>query len=651
MRCTAPSGAQITAIIGDEQYEMTQLEPDIAPGYPAIFRAEVPLPDNIFEVTNLGHVSYSMVYNDRVSYYTSQGELFLLAEQQELVIRVTDPLAPVYSGEDAAEILYTLPQGTKDYVVKNTEDYFYLESGGCIRKSAAEVLTKATDIYTLSKKISNVVVQSTSRGEYITFAGGSELPCGVSYDPENRTVTLHLSHVLDIPLQLDYLQSDLFEDIQVTRSNSTVTLTLTLREGMPFYGYQVTFNEENMVVYFRSHFAGEDAQSPLDGVSIVIDPGHGGSDTGLLGLLGENGPDEETLDLALANALYDRLHALGANVYLTRSSHTAMAGLDRVMFSQYREADLFISIHHCTSDEPGIYVSYNNAFSGELARRISDGLSARLQRPQQDIALTSSYVGAVTLMPAISIEGFEEATDSRRGNGTYEKIIRAMNILKERKLPFGISCCYTSANAEIIGSEEYFDQMIEMGAKFAWFFTYMPVGKDAVKELMATAEQREMMYHKIREYRKTKPIFTVDFWNDGEYVGGCIAGGRCYCHINANGDIEPCAFIHYSDSNIREKSLIEAYQSPLFMGYHDNQPWNDNMLRPCPVLDNPGRLTEIVEKSHAKSTDYQNLESAKEFTDKCVETAEKWAPVADRLWEESHGGCVSCGKCQKAVNE
>lgn len=81
--------------------------------------------------------------------------------------------------------------------------------------------------------------------------------------------------------------------------------------------------------------------------------------------------------------------------------------------------------------------------------------------------------------------------------------------------------------------------MIGMGAKFAWFFTYMPVGKGAVKELMATAEQREMMYHRIREYRRTKPIFTVDFWNDGEYVGGYIAGGRCYCHINANGALSP----------------------------------------------------------------------------------------------------------------
>lgn len=266
-----------------------------------------------------------------------------------------------------------------------------------------------------------------------------------------------------------------------------------------------------------------------------------------------------------------------------------------------------------------------------------------------DEAFAEEILRVKNFVPAISIEGFEEATDSRRGSGTYQKIVKAMDILKEKKLPFGISCCYTLANAEVIGSEAYFDQMIEMGAKFAWFFTYMPVGKGAVTSLMATAKQREMMYHKIREYRKTKPIFTMDFWNDGEYVGGCIAGGRSYLHINANGDIEPCAFVHYSDSNIREKTLLEAYCSPFFMGYHDNQPWNENMLRPCPVLDNPGRLTEIVKQSGAKSTDYQNLESAEEFSDKCVETAEKWKPVADKLWQNSlksrAEGCATCGRC------
>ncbi|MBC8586797.1 radical SAM protein [Paratissierella segnis] len=238
-------------------------------------------------------------------------------------------------------------------------------------------------------------------------------------------------------------------------------------------------------------------------------------------------------------------------------------------------------------------------------------------------------------VPAISVEGFEDETDFRRGDGTYSQVLRAMDILKSNKLPFGISCCTTSQNTEVIGSEAYIDDMIEKGAKFAWFFTYMPIGKDAVPDLMVSAEQRKFMYHQVREFRKTKPIFTIDFWNDGEYIDGCIAGGRCYLHINANGDIEPCAFIHYSDSNIHDKTLLEAYTSPLFMQYHDNQPFNDNHLRPCPLLDNPGRLSDMVDKSGAKSTDLQNPEDVHDLADKCVDKAEKWATVADELWESS----------------
>lgn len=237
-------------------------------------------------------------------------------------------------------------------------------------------------------------------------------------------------------------------------------------------------------------------------------------------------------------------------------------------------------------------------------------------------------------MPAISVEGFEEATDFRRGEGTYKKVVKAMEILRERKLAFGISCCYTSKNAEVIGSEEYIDDMIAKGAKFAWFFTYMPIGNDAVTDLIATAEQREYMYHQIRKFRKTKPLFTMDFWNDGEFVHGCIAGGRNYLHINANGDIEPCAFVHYSDSNIREKTLLEAYQSPMFMQYHDNQPFNDNMLRPCPVLDNAGKLAEMVHACGAHSTDLQSPEDVDDYCERCRPTAEAWTVTAERLWNE-----------------
>jgi len=247
-------------------------------------------------------------------------------------------------------------------------------------------------------------------------------------------------------------------------------------------------------------------------------------------------------------------------------------------------------------------------------------------------------------VPAISVEGFEEATDFRRGKGTYQAVIKAMKILRDKKLPFGVSCCYTSKNSEVIGSEEYFDDLVKKGAKFAWLFTYMPVGKDAVPELLATAEQRKFMYEQIRKFRSTKPIFTMDFWNDGEYVNGCIAGGRRYLHINANGDIEPCAFIHYSDSNIHKNTLLEAYKNPLFMQYRQNQPFNSNMLRPCPLLDNPQKLAYMVDKSGAKSTDMQNPEDVHDLTAKCVDVAEKWAPVADELWEKS-GKCAMCQAC------
>lgn len=252
-------------------------------------------------------------------------------------------------------------------------------------------------------------------------------------------------------------------------------------------------------------------------------------------------------------------------------------------------------------------------------------------------------------VPTISIEGFEAETDARRGSGTYNATINAMEILKRKKLLFGISCCYTRNNTGVIGSEEYFDDMIARGAKFAWFFTYIPVGADAVPELMVTAEQRKFMYDRIRAYRSTKSLFTLDFWNDGEYINGCVAGGRYYVHINANGDIEPCAFIHYSDSNIYEKTLMEALKSPLFMQYYRNQPFNGNHLRPCPLLDNPERLIEMVETSGAKSTDIKNPEDVRELSAKCENASENWAEVADNIWNEAKfcRGCECFACCKK----
>lgn len=239
-------------------------------------------------------------------------------------------------------------------------------------------------------------------------------------------------------------------------------------------------------------------------------------------------------------------------------------------------------------------------------------------------------------IPAFSVEGDREATDFRRGEGTYDKVVHAMHLMKQNKLPFGVSCCYTSANFESISSDEFLDQLIDRGALFAWYFHYMPVGSGANEQLMVSPEQREHMYHTIRRWRETKPLFPMDFQNDGQYVQGCIAGGRRYLHINARGDVDPCVFVHFSDANIHEKTLLECLQSPLFMAYRDGQPFNENYLKPCPMLENPDKLCEMIAKTGAKSSNLEGEETAEMLCGRCEKYAELWSPTADRLWELDH---------------
>lgn len=244
-------------------------------------------------------------------------------------------------------------------------------------------------------------------------------------------------------------------------------------------------------------------------------------------------------------------------------------------------------------------------------------------------------VGNLSL--SISLEGFEDVNDFRRGTGVYEKVMRAMDLLHENGLIFGNSVCYTRKNMEAVTSDEFFDLLIDHGSRFAWYFHLMPVGMNAAPELMPTVKQREYIYHRIREVRAMeggKEIFVMDFQNDGEFVGGCIAGGRNYCHINPKGDVEPCVFIHYSGANIREKSLLECLKQPLFMAYRDNQPFNENMLRPCPMLENPGILKRMVQETGAHSTDVVAAEPVEHMCGKCMEYACEWKETADRLWKE-----------------
>src|SRR5690554_4289549 len=122
-------------------------------------------------------------------------------------------------------------------------------------------------------------------------------------------------------------------------------------------------------------------------------------------------------------------------------------------------------------------------------------------------------VGNIT--PAISIEGFKNETDNRRGEGVYDKVMAAMDRLKERGIVFGVSVTTCRNNVDELFSDEFIDLMIEKGAIYMWSFHYIPIGRNPNLELMLRPEQRAKLARRVNELRNTKPLFVMDFWNDG----------------------------------------------------------------------------------------------------------------------------------------
>ncbi len=258
-----------------------------------------------------------------------------------------------------------------------------------------------------------------------------------------------------------------------------------------------------------------------------------------------------------------------------------------------------------------------------------------------DEAMADRIAAAGNLMPAISVEGFGEETDRRRGPGVHDKVLRAMSLLRERGVMFGFSATPTRHNSDVICSDEFIEYYLDKGVLFGWMFQYLPLGKDPDLSLMSTPAQRETLRRKTREWQARRPIFIGDFWNDGACVGGCLSGTR-YCYITPEGKIQPCTFVHFYTHDLHECTLKDAFRSKFFRAIRGHQPYNRNLLRPCKIIDNPEVLREVVAECGAKPS-YEGAETIVE--DGAVRAhldayAREWGKIADEVWAgpEYRGG-------------
>ncbi len=258
--------------------------------------------------------------------------------------------------------------------------------------------------------------------------------------------------------------------------------------------------------------------------------------------------------------------------------------------------------------------------------------------------------------PAISVEGFAAETDARRGSGVFVETERAMRLLGEVGVPFGISMTATKRNADTRLSEEvvhhYFDVL---GAIHAWIFQYMPIGRGCAVDLMPTPEQRKRLLLRELDLLHNRGLFLVDFPNGGPLSGGCIAAGRSvgYLHVDWNGNVSPCVFMPYAVDNVykmyqENRTLSSVLEHPVLAGIRDWQRQysgrdgkapTQNLFTPCPIRDHHLIGRNILVRCGAKpiDSDAATALADPDYAGHMVQYGHELSSLLDPIWAREIG--------------
>jgi len=305
--------------------------------------------------------------------------------------------------------------------------------------------------------------------------------------------------------------------------------------------------------------------------------------------------------------------------------------------------------------EPLVYKSQGKTIF-DLAREHSDTFFLMYTNGtliNEEVAEKFAEVGNIT--PAISVEGFEEETDKRRGKGVHQKILRAFENLSKVGVPYGISITATRHNAEIIMSDEFIDYYFNQhGVLYGWIFQYMPIGRSFTLDLMVTPQQRLEMYLKTWQLIREKGIFMADFWNCGAVSSGCISAGKPggYFYIDWNGNVMPCVFNPYKIDNIVEiykqgGNLNTVLFSSFFKGIRE---WQEeyalkgpahrmgNIIVPCAIRDHYEMMYDLIQKTKAQPADEAAAQALQDpdYYKGLIEYGKKVKELTDVIWNKEY---------------
>jgi len=350
--CIAPYGSTVTATVGGITTPLVLIAKPKAThsssGYiGATYGANIKLPSaDPNKITDAGKIIYSIKHKDGSS--TAEGcSVRVLGEGAMLCVRAVNDYSELKITEWSSYYNdYTVQsKGMTDYAVSQNNGYYHLRMGGYISEDLVEEVTSS--LPSISAEISSAIVENIGDATEIIFSTPDKLVYNGAIEDDRFVITLYNVNSVTAPVPT-IGANPLFNGCLINRQGDRVSYAFPLKDINNFYGFDLYYKENAVVVCARNPITINSASAtPLEGITIVLDAGHGGSDGGAPGVFVGAGfnINEKDINLSISKETEKHLTDLGATVFLTRSSDSDLALNDRTDMLEKLEPDLCISIH------------------------------------------------------------------------------------------------------------------------------------------------------------------------------------------------------------------------------------------------------------------------------------------------------------------
>ena len=405
LTCQAPTGSKVTVKIGGKSYSMKSTSSGSSL-YPAnyTYTYSIPVYKGAARNIDLGAPVYTMNFKSTVRTRKAPAKVGVIMKGSPFYAEISKDGIDTFKAPSSSNgAAFELRKGMVDYVTAMTGNYVRLSSGLWVRKTSISTYRSKKP---LSQKIKTAIYKTQVKWDTLKLDYPSSLAAIATFDGTKLTVGISAA----ISGVLPKLPSDsLFSSVVFTKKGDQGQYILTLKSGQTIDGYHIEKTASGIILHVKKPIKATVEGSPLSGITIMLDPGHGGKENGAVGPLGLIYP-EKTINLNTALKLRAELEAYGAKVLMTRIGDVTMSLPDRLAASRGARPDMYLSIH-ANSMPDNTDISKIDGFSVHYkevtARPLSEVLltkAAEIGRTNKGTRYNNFYVNRGTWTPSMLIE-------------------------------------------------------------------------------------------------------------------------------------------------------------------------------------------------------------------------------------------------------